>query len=565
MRAFPFAEQMVTISKQEHIQLITDRNYWQAQHTQAKQKMARLEQKILRQVGKIKDLQHRIFGKSSEKASRKRLEKGHSEDYEDTSCTRSRGQQPGSQGHGRTKRPDLPMVDEEKDLAETHKICLSCGLPHQPNSALDEYSDLIEVEVNAYIRRVKRPAYTRHPNCRCENTPTIIIAAPPQRLIPRSDYSVSFWVEVILNKYRYHQPNNRYLSDLRDQGLPVSPGTLCGGLQKFTPLFEPIQETLYCQQMNEALFHNDETRWEVFAEQEGKIGSRWYLWVTRSASVVYYCIDPSRSAAVPGAHFAGLQQDRVIIVCDRYSAYKKLARLSDIILLAFCWAHVRRDFLDAAKSFQSLASWALDWKQQIGQVYHDNKHRLQEWDADLPISAQSAEFHRHHQTLEAQLQIMQVQAHQEVSRIELDNISAGRKKTSLLGITDSAEKQRIKIYRSLLTHWQGLTLFMQNPQVPLDNNIAENSIRGPVTGRSSYYGSGSIWSAELAAMLFSILQTLVLWGINPRHWLRCYLNACADNGGKAPDHHQSFIPWQMDASRREEMSRPSPFSRSGLP
>jgi transposase len=255
----------------------------------------------------------------------------------------------------------------------------------------------------------------------------------------------------------------------------------------------------------------------------------------------------------------------VIIVCDRYSAYKKLARLSDIILLAFCWAHVRRDFLDAAKSFQSLASWALDWKQQIGQVYHDNKHRLQQWDADLPILAQSAEFHRHHQTLEAQLQIMQVQAHQEVSQIELDNISAGRKKTSLLGITDSAEKQRIKIYRSLLTHWQGLTLFMQNPQVPLDNNIAENSIWGPVTGRSSYYGSGSIWSAELAAMLFSILQTLVLWGINPRHWLPCYLNACADNGGKAPDHHQSFIPWQMDASRREEMSRPSPFSRFGLP
>jgi hypothetical protein len=44
------------------------------------------------------------------------------------------------------------MVDEENGLAETHKICLSYGLPHQPNSALDEYSDLIEVEVNAYIR-----------------------------------------------------------------------------------------------------------------------------------------------------------------------------------------------------------------------------------------------------------------------------------------------------------------------------------------------------------------------------------------------------------------------------
>jgi hypothetical protein len=45
-------------------------------------------------------------------------------------------------------------------------------------------------------------------------------------LIPRNDYDVSFWVEVILGKYRYGQPTNRYLQDLADQGLPVSPGTV---------------------------------------------------------------------------------------------------------------------------------------------------------------------------------------------------------------------------------------------------------------------------------------------------------------------------------------------------
>ncbi|MCP4043092.1 MAG: transposase [Gammaproteobacteria bacterium] len=87
----------------------------------------------------------------------------------------------------------------------------------------------------------------------------------------------------------------------------------------------------------------------------------------------------------------------------------------------------------------------------------------------------------------------------------------------------------------MLNHWQELTLFLQNPEVPLDNNIAENAIRGPVNGRKGYYGSGSIWSAESAAMLFSILQTLVLWDINPRHWLSSYLNACAENGG-FPEH-----------------------------
>jgi transposase len=97
---------------------------------------------------------------------------------------------------------------------------------------------------------------------------------------------------------------------------------------------------------------------------------------------------------------------------------------------------------------------------------------------------------------------------------------------------------------------------MQNPPVPLDNNLAESAIRNPVTGRKSYYGSGSIWSAELAAALFSLLQTLNLWKFNPRHWLTLYLNACAENGGKPPEEIASFIPWEMDEDRRRELSRP---------
>ena len=73
---------------------------------------------------------------------------------------------------------------------------------------------------------------------------------------------------------------------------------------------------------------------------------------------------------------------------------------------------------------------------------------------------------------------------------------------------NSAGKIRLK------NHWPGLTVFADHPQTPMDNNKAENSHRNPVTGRKNYYGSGAVWSAELAAMLFSILQTVILWGIN---------------------------------------------------
>ena len=102
----------------------------------------------------------------------------------------------------------------------------------------------------------------------------------------------------------YGQPTNRYLQDLTDQGVPVSPGTVAGGLDKrIAPLFEPVLEALYCKQMTEELFHNDETRWEVFVELEGKVGHRWYLWVTRSKSVIYYIVDPSREHGCPGRPF----------------------------------------------------------------------------------------------------------------------------------------------------------------------------------------------------------------------------------------------------------------------
>jgi transposase len=383
-------------------------------------------------------------------------------------------------------------------------------------------------------------------------------------LIPRSNYEVSFWVEVILSKYRYGQPTNRHLQDLRDQGLPVSPGTVAGGLQSLAPLFEPVLEALYCQQMSEQLFHNDETRWEVFVQIEGKVGTRWYLWVTRSQSVIFYCIDPSRSAAVPGAHFAGLQNDQVIIVCDRYSAYKKLARLAANILLAFCWAHVRRDFLEAARGFPELEQWALQWTERIGALYHLNGRRLEHWNPERPLAEQSDAFNQYHEALKQALQLM----HDEATRIVAPNTaevkpcdsadSEGQQSAPGAELSKSAQTKRKKVLQSLLDHWPGLTLFVAHPEVPMDNNRGENSIRNPVTGRKNYYGSGSIWSAELAATLFSILQTLVLWGINPRHWLTRYLHACADNGGKAPRNIEPFLPWSIDETRRAELIRPYP-------
>jgi len=111
-----------------------------------------------------------------------------------------------------------------------------------------------------------------------------------------------------------------------------------------------------------------------------------------------------------------------------------------------------------------------------------------------------------------------------------------------------------KVLTSLQEHWSGLTLFVDDPRIPMDNNLSERRLRGPALGRKNYYGSGALWSGRLAAMLFSLLATLKLWQINPRLWLRWYLDSCATAGGKAPEDIQPFLPWNLSPQKRGELS-----------
>jgi transposase len=102
-----------------------------------------------------------------------------------------------------------------------------------------------------------------------------------------------------------------------------------------------------------------------------------------------------------------------------------------------------------------------------------------------------------------------------------------------------------KVLTSLQEHWSGLTQFVDDPRIPMDNNLSERRLRGPAEGRKNFYGSGALWSGHLAAILFSILATLKLWKINPRRWLHWYLQSCAEAGGRIPNDLEAFLPWNL--------------------
>src|SRR5664279_5638642 len=91
-----------------------------------------------------------------------------------------------------------------------------------------------------------------------------------------------------------------------------------------------------------------------------------------------------------------------------------------------------------------------------------------------------------------------------------------------------------KVLTSLQEHWSGLTRFLDDRRIPLDNNASERRVRGPALGRKNYYGSGALWSGRLAATLFSLFATLALAKINIRTWLTWFLTSCAENGGQVP-------------------------------
>ena len=524
---------LILISEKEYLELKSEVGYWRAMHQKAILREKKHKQTIKEQEGQIRDLRNRLFGKKSEKKSSSKDE-GKSKS---SNPKRPRGQQLGSKGHGRTKRPDLPEKEEVANLPE-NPICPKCGEAYIPDES--KAAEIIEVEVKAYTRKIIRCCMKK--GCSCKGVPNTITAPMPPKVIPKSPYGISIWEAVLLNKFHYCQPTNRLLNQYTELGLPISLGTITGGLKNLKELLQPVYDALYKHQMTEDRFHNDESSWKVFESVEGKIGNRWWLWVSRSASVVYFQIAPGRGADVPVEHFKSIQHQKIIVVCDRYSVYKSMAKQLNFIILAFCWAHVRRDFLDAARKYPDLEEWVLSWVEKIGKLYHINNLRCKEFDQKLPLPWQPASFKEQHKKL--------VEKMDSIAK-ERDNFIEAHNPDS-----DLLSNVKYKILTSLQNHWEGLSVFANYPEVPMDNNNGERSIRNPVTGRKNFYGSGSLWSSQLAAIMFSIFQTMALCGLNCNHWLRSYLTACAKNHGKVPDNLSCFLPWEMDEDRRHQLSRP---------
>ena len=484
----------------------------------ARNRVEALEADIARLRSSGAVLSRRLYGRKSEQQKK-------------PGTGRKRGQQSGAPGHGRTQRPGLDERPEKLEVPEQARVCGCCGQPYAPNGA--EESTLVEIEVKVHKRVISRERLRR--TCACASSPVEVTAPPAPRLFPTTSYGITFWSRFLFEHCACFRPLRRVAAWFSSQGLAVSPGTLANSRKRFVALFESLYEAILAHQNTAALRHADETSWRVQELRGEDRSSRAWLWTSVSSDAVCFHIDASRSAEAALKLFAEALPG-TIIVCDRYSAYKRLVRLlGDKAILSYCWAHQRRDFIEAAAGQPRLEQWCQGWVGRIAEIYRLNEVRLEHYKPGR--KRQTAAFRKATSKLKKVLDRLFAQAEAEL--------------TALPG-----EAREARALRSLLNHREGLSVFVDKPQTPMDNNTAERILRAPAIGRGLSHGSDSEDGARFTAIMYSVVATLSMNGIDVLIWLQAWLKACADNGGKPPDDLSPWLPWSMSEARRRELTAP---------
>jgi transposase len=518
--------------RQQVSELKCEVGYWKSRHADAVERNVALQAELDQAKAEIRQLKAERFGKRSEKRSSSDRTNDLIDTHAPVPPRNKRGQQPGRTAPKRRDYSHLPAREQTVDVPSEAQVCACCGLPLEGIGYGDDHEQ-IEIETIIYRRIVRRKRYRS--TCNCVAHPRTVTAPLPAKLLPKSIYGTSLWVHLLVEKFHLQRPTQRTIAQLRLLGVNLAPGTIADGMKRIEPLLEPIYAALRARHQQSTYFHADETRWKVLIEKAGKVGHCWWLWLFAGEDSIVYVLDPSRSHDVPQSHFSEDAQGTLSV--DRYSGYKAMQQVkAGQLQLAFCWAHVRRDFVRVGKGFPTQNAWALAWLGQIRELYRLNRQRQRQISQSSELAATEALL-RQHVTAMAALR------DHELASEKLH--FASRK--ALLSMTE---------------HWSGLTLFVDDPRIPLDNNFGERLIRNPAVGRKNYYGSGAQWSGRLAMMLFSIFATLVLWKINPRTWLHWYLEVCAANQGQAPSNSEDFLPWNCSEETLEKLGRPANTANS---
>jgi transposase len=436
--------------------------------------------------GQLAALRQRIFGDSSEKRPRDK--------------TQSEETKQPQRGHGPKAQSKLPIVEQVHVADEADKICVACGGHLDAWSNQFEESEEIDIiERRFVITKHKRQKY----RCRCGQC--IETALGPVKLFAGARYSPKFAITVAVGKYTDHLPLERQVRTMARDGLNVDSQTLWDQINALAHVLEPVGERLHLHVLSQPVIGADETTWRLMGaegKRQGGEGKKWQVWAAVASDAVSYRILDSRSTAAAAQLLAGYKGT---VVCDGYSAYESLRKRTGQFRLAHCWAHVRRKFVEVEEQHPQACAEVLEL---IGRLYEVERH----------AQTGPPEERRRLRIEQSKPILNQIQAWA-LATPALPQSGLGKAIAYMGGI------------------WSGLQVFVDDPNVAIDNNATERALRGVVLGRKNHYGSRSRRGTEVAALFYSIIETVKLVGVGPQIYLQTATDA-ALRGATVPLPHE---------------------------
>lgn len=447
---------------------------------QAQLRLAELE-------ARVQALQNMLFGSSSEKRA--------DEDAPEKPKKANRG-------HGRREQPDLEVVDVVHELDEADRACTACGERLEPWEGQFETSEEIDVIPRRYVlKRHLRQKY------RCACGGCVETAPCPEKLVAGGRYSIELAVDVAVHKYLDHQPLERQVRAMARDGLVVESQTLFDLVDLVAKHGKAAYEQIGARARAAPVAGADETRWPVYGKGQAAKPSKWHAWLLGTDDVVYFEVHDTRGLDAAKSLLGGFSGT---LVTDEYGVYRSVGKTLGI-RIAHCWAHVRREYLALEKAFPREIEWMLFWMRWMWAV--ESHAKRADGSVDLGLLAQLRGTYSRAATEQiAQLAKSILAAHEPAS-----------------GIAVAA--------RTMLDAWPSLVAFLDDARVPIDNNASERALRGMVVGRKNHYGSRSRRGSEVAAVLYSLLETAKLVGVDPRVYLRAVVLASV-RGEPAPLPHE---------------------------
>jgi len=412
----------------------------------------------------------------------------------------------------------LPRYEVVIDIED--KQCPCCGgALHVIGEDRSEQLDIVPSQL--WVKVTRRPRY----GCRgCEST--VVQAPAPERPIDGGMATEAMVVQVVVSKFCDGLPLYRQAQIFHRQGIDLDRSTLSSWVGRacwwLTPLYELVLSTV----LSSDKVFADETTLPVLEPGRGKTKKArlWCYavddrpWQGPTHPMAAYVYSENRKGEHPAEHLAAF---RGTLQVDGYDGFRHLAeaRPDGSIQLCYCWAHARRPFYDFYVSTESpLAAQVLA---RIAQLY----------EIEAEIRGQPADVRR------------AIRGRRSRPLVEALRIWIEEHLPRVPGWSDLA-----KAMRYVLRHYEGLTLYLDDGRLEMDNNVVERAIKPVVITRKNSLFAGSDAGARHWAVANSLIHTCKLNDVEPLAYLTDVLQRIVSGRTKSLELH-TLLPWNWQPDR----------------